>query len=190
MTNSRIAIYGTLIVSAALFSGACEDDEPLANQEGGAAGAGEGGDGSPAAGGTPNGAGTGSGGTTLGGATGVVDGGAGGAAACIVVECEGLDEATCRGLDLADDFKEGGCRAVQGSPWGTTAGAAGVGQVDYAGCATRCCGPDCEEPTSGGCAHPAGDPTNCWTLTSSLIPDGWVLLTDVDDCRDFPQCSP
>jgi len=194
MTDSRFAIVLVLMSSAAAFGGGCEDEVPSANQTGGVDGTGEGGDGPSAAGshlvpgGTTHGGGlTGSGGALVGGGTG--EGGTGGASACVMVECEGLDEATCDGLDPKDEFVGGGCRTIYGHPWPAMAGAGGEANVEYAGCRTLCCSGDCEEPTSGGCAHPADEPSNCWTLTSSHTPDGWVLLTDVPECDRFSQCS-
>jgi len=121
----------------------------------------------------------GAGGVPIAGAAG-----AGGSSECsFVADCEGLDEPACDDLDHGDS---GGCFPRYGEP--------GVGEVgdmpQYAGCATRCCGTDCElPPDSFACAHPAGTPNECWTLTSAPAPDGWVLLSDFESCSEFVQCS-
>jgi hypothetical protein len=111
--------------------------------------------------------------------SGAGEAGAGGAASCSCgAGCEGLDEPAC------DEASQ--CLARYGEP-----APAEIDDVPtYAGCAARCVGLECDGyPDSEVCAHPITDPGDCWTLSSPPVPDGWVILSVVEPCYAFSQCS-
>jgi hypothetical protein len=94
-------------------------------------------------------------------------------------QCEGLTEEACKGAV--------GCLPRYGEPWPGELGA----MPEYAGCATGCCSGDCEGwPQTEACAAPSDSSSECWTLSSPPAPAGWVLLSEVNGCDEFPQCNP
>jgi len=122
----------------------------------------------------------GSGGAVAGGAAptaGAPGAGGGGGEPCPPPPCEGFDQATCE-ASSAD------CSVISGVPWG------GTGDAEFAGCQSHCCPDECGAVQAETCAHPSDDPNQCWKLPSGAIPDGWVTLSNVQHCSDFPQCSP
>lgn len=106
---------------------------------------------------------------------GGADGGSPGNGTCGTVACEGLDEPTCESFPKA-------CLSRRGAPWPQSLEAA-----TYAGCASLCCGEECEVPTTAAvCVEDGGGA--CWTLPMAPAPDGWTILSDVDDCSSFDEC--
>jgi hypothetical protein len=199
MQLGRLMVFSIVMSPLALVAGACADDSDAAPVSAGGAAA-TGGSQAPAGGADSSGAGqggsvegsggaedaagaagvAGAGGGSAGGSSTGGDAGAGGAPECFVAECEGLDEATCTTIGEPAS----GCTAIYGQHW--------PGEPDdpsaYAGCATRCCGADCPVPhLTPVCAHPAGDPNDCWMFPDTSTPDGWIVLDD--SCDADPQCS-
>jgi hypothetical protein len=104
---------------------------------------------------------------------------AGGASGCGGIACGELGENECRGAE--DD---GACTAIDGVPFDAESSPV------YAGCMTNCCGEDCPGIADAeSCAHPPAAPDQCWTFSSGAIPDGWTLLSIVEPCSSFEQCS-
>jgi len=103
--------------------------------------------------------------------------GGGGGEPCPPPPCEGFDQATCEASSVD-------CSVISGVQWG------GMGDAEFAGCRSHCCPEDCGATLAEVCAHPGDSPNQCWTLPDSDIPDGWLLLSNVQPCYDFPQCSP
>jgi hypothetical protein len=119
----------------------------------------------------------------VGGTAGAGDAGGGGAKACLVVECEGLDEEACQAKMTQEEYA-GGCAPRYGAPWPGDPYA----NKQYAGCVTACCGDeDCGFPSANWCVHPPDMSNDCWTIPQPPAPDGWVEL-GLDPCEYFPQC--
>jgi len=121
----------------------------------------------------------GGGGALAGGAApaaGAPGAGGGGGEPCAPLICEDFNESTC-------ESSSADCNVI----YGTLAG--GSGELEYAGCGARL-RHECEGAQDAEvCAHPESSPGECWTLPSGALPDGWLVLSTVQDCSDFPQCS-
>ena len=107
---------------------------------------------------------------------GAAPGGAGGAdTEC--PSCAALDEDACAAMENG----ELACERVYGEPWTEP------GVTRYAGCANWCKQEGAINAET--CARPADPPMTCFTLPSGLIPEGWVLVSEVQRCGDFRECG-
>jgi hypothetical protein len=174
----RFGIVATCVASLVLLA-ACSDEE-TSNDEAAAGSAGM----APGAGGagttTPGGAGDASDGVAGGPSSGSA--GEGGAASCTISDCEGLNESDC--VALTQSAARTGCIPVYGTVWPNEPS----GEAQYAGCATECCGDECEShPDAEACV--ADKLGKCWTISSPPAPAGWELLSVVKGCDEFPECA-
>jgi hypothetical protein len=175
----RIPICTMFVVVLAL-TGSCsaesdddQDGSPSAGTNAGASSDGGSNGGGIDRGGAPAGAPNSGGAPGYGG----LAAGAGGSSGTCEYRCSSLNETACE-LDS-------GCVAIDGTRW------AEAGPASFAGCHTLCCaGDDCEEPVVATvCGHPPDAPNECWSIPSGVLPDHWVLLSDVEGCEAFPQCE-
>ena len=73
------------------------------------------------------------------------------------------------------------CDPVYGEPWSEP------GVTKYAGCANWCKTPGCV--SSETCGRAPGQPVVCFTFPDSEIPEGWILLSEVNLCGEYPECG-
>lgn len=110
-------------------------------------------------------------------------GGAGGEAAqggCLP-SCTGFSEGEC-----AEASSDGNCKPIYGEPLGSS------DSPRYAGCRTACCDArDCDGAVDAEvCARPPDEPGVCWAFNSGAIPDGWIILSEVEPCESIAECVP